>query len=354
MSDDQVLDGAATASEDEAASYDAAADSYESTPPVSDAPPADAADESAATEQETGDESLTIQEETSETETGQPGPNAASDVDAADLRRKVEEMRSYLGRSQRELGETRKRLQAWGDADPAHTLKELQQFREQQERLALKPYNRAHPDHARTMSRFSLVEQAMEAVNAAQTEEQQELVRKLFGGKVSEQDMREYREYQQYRDTIRRDFESDPEGFIYERMEARLTERLDAEFEARERMQSARSTSTNWLQSNQELVKDYAGEIQWAMTNPQRRDVGLKLAQLMDENRKLKSRLGDSEESVATARAQQEALSGRARVSTAPRTAPTSEDPVVAAKKQGLQGAALLQHLREQAQAGAA
>ncbi len=350
MDDHQDLDGAATAAGDEAASeYDAAADHADSTPPVSDTPPDHAADESAATVQEAGDDSsLTDQvdavDEGAQADASQP--DQPSDIDVAELQRKVEEMRSYIGRSQRELGETRKRLQAWGELDPQETQRQLEEYRKREEALALKPYNRQHPDHQRTMAKFQLVEQAMKASNAAKTEDQQELVRQLYGGQVTEQDVAAYQEWQAYRSQVRDEFEGDPEGFIYSRMEARLQERLDAEFEARERMQHARSTSTEWLQNNQDLVKNYGQEIQWAMSSPQRRDVGLKLAQVLDENRKLKAQLGDSEESVATARAQQEALSGKARVPSSARTAPAG-DPVADAKKQGLRGAALLEHLRE-------
>jgi hypothetical protein len=245
-------------------------------------------------------------------------------------------------------------LKAWEKfGDPEQVSQQLaaaqqlqQQQRQQAEAQKLQPWDPRHPDASKTMQRLDRVRNYSAAVNALpqslspeQRNEAAQAIARSIG--VSAEDGQLYREQQEHEKNFLTSFARDPRTTIRE--EAR--QEIQAAFQEFEQFHQLRAQTQQFLNQNQDLVKTHAADIEWAMNNPARREVGIEVARLRAKVAALEAQQDGAMEAKASADAQKALTKRRNTVPRDGGTAPVETDPVAAAEKEGLTDEALANRL---------
>lgn len=240
-------------------------------------------------------------------------------------------------------------LEPWQGLDPRQVRELVERQKQQAAQSSLKPWHPRHPEAAQTDARLGRVKNFLTASRGIPRDlppEQQQAMKRAFAAEfgVTDADATLYQEHEQYVQGALNEFTRDPQSYIEQHTQAAIQRAL-AEYE---QFQSTKIQTQQFLTDpkNAPVIKEHADTILWAMNHPQRRDVGITLAQVMAERDALKAQIGKQAESVATAEARNQALRGKANVSRDPRTSPVvTGDPVKDALAKGLKGDALIKHL---------
>lgn len=226
--------------------------------------------------------------------------------------------------------------QAYRDIDPDAARKAIERERSQAEAVKLRPWHPKHPESGRTVQRierFSTFKAAVDAIpDGPDKQATAQAIAQRLG--VTVDDKKLFDEHAAYERDTQGELTRDPDAFVETRAE-RVFERMMAQYEQH---QALRSETQQFLASNQEVIAKHKDEVLWAMNHPHRRDVGVELARLIEENEALKGKLGQQAETVEMAQAQRAAAGRRATVTRDTRTAAPQVDPVAKAQQLGIRG----------------
>lgn len=285
------------------------------------ATPADATMEASSTTDTRSDPKDLLKEAAQSVFRQNPAPESAAQVQAVQPNAIPPELQAFLkdpegvkrlqglvslqGRQAAQLGQYQKELQAYQGLPPADQLRE-QYARQQKEAQAanLKPWNPGHPDVARTNSRLNRAKAFMGAFEVATPEQQADpnyraqLAQKLGGVRKEDLDLLE--EKKQSQQEFHEKFHDDPQGVLQEF----VSQQVAAGIARFEEFQNQRVQVQQFMGNNQELLSKHSDAVQWAMENPARREVGMRLATLEEENQKLREKLAAESEVVETAKVQ--------------------------------------------------
>jgi len=260
-------------------------------------------------------------------------------------------LRSLYGRQAQELGEARKRAEAYqGLPSPEEIRATLEQRQREADVQKLQQWHPKHPDHQTAMSRLERVKHYSAAVQGATQglpQESHDDVKARIAQSIgiSNDDIQFHNQWVQNDQQVRQELARDPEGFIEQRVAALLERSLDTRFSQFEQYQTARVQAQQYLSENGKLME--ANRERFLELMPQfGRDGALKLIQLEAENKGLRANIGKATEVQATAQAQQAALQKRSRVSRDQVSQPVATDALSIGTAKGLKGMALIQFIK--------
>lgn len=327
------------------------------------APVADVSEptETAAPEQE----STSVDNSGSEANAGSlPTDNAQTNVSSATgealPQLKPEELKQLLnlkslyGRQAQELGQSRKQLEAYqGLPSPDEIRSTLEQRQREAEVQKLQAWHPKHPEHQQAMSRLEKVRHFSAAVAAnanvpGLTSEQHEDIKARTASAlgVSNEDIQFHNQWVQHDQTVRQEFARDPEGFIEQRVQARVENAIQQAFSQFEQYQSTRTTAQSFLAENGKLLETNRDRFLELM--PQLgREGALQVIRLEEENKGLRGNIGKATQVQAQAQAQQSALKQRSKISRDGVSQPVVQDPVELGRAKGLKGQRLVQFIHE-------
>lgn len=222
----------------------------------------------------------------------------------------LNQRRAY-GSIAREVGDLRKKSQAWDGLDPQVARQLLSERQHAAQVANLKPFQRQHPEYSKTMDRVSKVKGYMAALNAAPPEMRDDpgyrgrLAQQM---RVTAEDAKLHDEFDEHRENAVQQLATDPESFIDTRVEQIVQARL-VQFE--QAIQN-RGHVQHVLDTNQELITKHRDDIMRAMENPNRHEVALEMARLKEEVETLRSKVVQDSRHVETAKAQRQIAQGRA------------------------------------------
>lgn len=226
------------------------------------------------------------------------------------IQRLMQQGRAY-GTVSRELGELRKQAQQWDGIDP-QTARQLLQERQHAAQVAnLKPFQRQHPEYAKTMDRVSKVKGYMAALNAAPPEMRDDAAyrsRLAQQMRVGPEDAKLHDEFEEHRESTVQQLATDPEGFI----DTRVNQIVQARLVQFEQAIQHRGEVQHLLDSNKDLIGKRRDDILRVMENPNRREVAIENAMLKEEVEQLRMKLAQDSRHVETAKAQRQMAQGRA------------------------------------------
>ncbi len=264
-------------------------------------------------------------------------------------------LRSLYGRQAQELGQYRKQVEAYqGLPSPEEIRATLEQRQREAEVQKLQQWHPKHPDHQTAMSRLDRVKHYSAAVQGAlqglpQESHDDTKARIAQSIGVSNDDIQFHNQWVQHDQTVRQDLARDPEGFIEQRVAARIESAIQQAFSQFEQYQGARTQAQQFISDNGTLMEAHRDRFLELM--PQYgREGALQLIKLETENQSLRANIGKATEVQATAQAQQAALQKRSRVSRDQVSQPVVTDPVALGRQKGLKGTALLQFIQSQNQ----
>ena len=228
---------------------------------------------------------------------------------------KLSNLSRAYGSVSRELGELRKEKQSW----------EGQQAERQQaaQQANIRPFQKQHPDYAKTMSSVDRVKAFKSALAAAPQELQDDAG---YRGRLAQQmrvnmdDAKVHDEFEAHREQTVQQLATDPESFIDSRVDQIVQQRL-AQFE---QAIQHRGEVQHLLDSNKDLIGRRRDDILQSMNNPHRRDEAIQKAMLMEEVEQLRIKLAEDSRHVTAAKAQRHIAQGRA-------SEPARRDPVSSA-----------------------
>ncbi len=228
---------------------------------------------------------------------------------------KLSNLSRAYGSVSRELGELRKEKQSWEGQ---------QAERQQAAQLAnIRPFQKQHPDYAKTMDSVSRVKAFKAALNAAPQELQDDA---SYRGRLAQQmrvsmdDAKAHDQFEEHREQTVQQLATDPESFIDSRVDQIVQQRL-AQFE---QAIQHRGEVQHLLDSNKDLIGKRRDDILQSMNNPHRRDEAIQKAMLMEEVEQLRLKLAEDSRHVTAAKAQRHIAQGRA-------SEPARRDPVSSA-----------------------
>jgi hypothetical protein len=274
-------------------------------------------------------------------------PTTGTPQPTLDYRKQYEAMLPAYTKAQKEM-------KAYRELPPIDQLKQQlaryneieQQQRQQAEQQKLKPFHPRHPEYQSTKQAIARVNAYRSAARAIPQnlppEQRQEIARNMASEMgVTQEDAQHAKDWEGHQRSVQERMAEDPEGF-FEEIAARVSRQVVNEFE---QFQGLRQQTQEFLTQNRDLVKNHAGEIDWAMNHPARREVGIEFARLKAENEQLRAKVPQVLESEETAEAQKALTKQRNTVRRDGASTAIQKDPVAEAEKQGLSDAELADHL---------
>lgn len=263
-------------------------------------------------------------------------------------------LKSLYGRQAQELGQYRKQVEAYqGLPSPDEIRSALEQRQREAEVQKLQAWHPKHPEHQQAMSRLEKVRHYSAAVAAnvnlpGLTPEQQDEIKARTASAlgVSNDDIQFHNQWVQHDQTVRQEFARDPEGFIEQRVQARVENAIQQAFAKFEQYQSTRTTAQSFLAENGKLLETNRDRFLELM--PQLgREGALQVIRLEEENKSLRGNIGKATQVQAQAQAQQSALKQRSKISRDGASQPVTQDPVELGRAKGFKGQRLAQFIHE-------
>lgn len=263
-------------------------------------------------------------------------------------------LKSLYGRQAQELGQYRKQVEAYqGLPSPDEIRSGLEQRQREAEAQKLQAWHPKHPEHQQAMSRLEKVRHYSQAVAAAsripglspeQIDSLKDQTARELG--VSNDDIQFHNQWVQHDQTVRQEFARDPEGFIEQRVQARVENAIQQAFAQFEQYQTTRTTAQSFLAENGKLLETNRERFLELMPR-MGREGALQLIKLEEENKSLRGNIGKATQVQAQAQAQQSALKQRSKISRDGQAQPVVHDPVALGREKGLKGARLAQFIHE-------
>jgi len=315
-------------------------------PEIQDTPAPDAAD-SAATPEQAEDTDHSQPQSVTESDPGTPAANAPPTADELKRLRGFETLAGQLGR---EVGEHRKFRSAYEGLPPAEELRHvLQRQQEDAQRTKLHAWNPRHPEYLPTAKRLERVD----AFAAAQARElrrieadpnldqqsksqyarqaRQELAQSMG---VSDDDIELYNQKKQNAAQVQEEMASDPDEFINRRATEVAQQVFQQMWSQQTAQHQARSAASTFSAQHNDLIQ--ANREEFVHLLPRMgRDAAIEYLTMKDRVRALESGAGESVTLSEAAKAQQQALHKRARVTRDASTQSGQQDPVALAVKAG-------------------
>lgn len=248
----------------------------------------------------------------------------------------------YTQKLASQVEQMQRQLQQWQGLDPQQVRQHMAMQQQQAQIAQLKPWNRDHPGNAPFNALKERLKAQYDLANELPPELRQDAIARI-NAKVSPEDRKNLDEYRAWRE---REQEMSPEE-----RDDRQREVIRQEFaqlmSQRDQFEQTRGTTQQFLQQNAEVLEKHREAVLWGMNHPARREVGVRLAQLEEENEKLRQQVAKETQEVETARARDAYTKQRATVRR-DATAAVVSDPASEAAKLGLRGEQLFDYLAKQ------
>lgn len=210
----------------------------------------------------------------------------------------LENLDKLFGRQAQEVGTLRQQIQSYQGLPPPEQLRSLLDQQKQQAEIAkLKPWVTGHPESGQAQQRIARARMFKQAVDSGVPEEALGKLAKEW--RVTADDVKLLNEYDDHKSTIQDRLATDFDGLFNDYFQSRFS----AAIQQWEGKRVASIGATQFLEQNQELLQKHQDAAVWAMQNENRREVALRLAQLEEENSKLRGSAVKGQEAVHAAEA---------------------------------------------------
>lgn len=203
----------------------------------------------------------------------------------------LENVNKLYGKQAAELGQLRQQVQAYQGLPPADHLRSIIEQQKQHAEIAkLKPWVNGHPESAQSKERINRARMFMQARDAGVPDEQLSKLAKDW--RVSADDIKLMNEFDDHKGQIQERLATDFDGLFNDLFQSRFQAAIGQWEQARR----ASIGASQFLEQNQPLLEKHRDAATWAMENPVRSEVALRVVQLEEEIAKLRgSAVKDSE-----------------------------------------------------------
>ena len=214
---------------------------------------------------------------------------------------------------------------------------ELAKWKQEQEarakQAALKPWSKAHPEHAKfgaVLERAKVVENQLRRIPANLPPEQQEAMKQAILGALSPEEQQQIGDYRDSLQNFQREFFTDPHGTLLPMVEQLAEKKVQdalAKIEAQQSVQREFADPTM-----APLVQKYGQDLQKALSDGVPYEYSMHMLKMHAELEALRGRVKDVDGQAAQAAEQRRLAKGEAAITRDPRT--PAQDPYELAKSE--------------------